>query len=1085
MRIRGEQSRRYVQRSIAQTLGLISLVLCVVSSPAAFAANGTVTNLALAAMGGHAHSWEPGVPVIPEHEPAKANDGSVWSYWEARPENLPSDLGIEWQQPQTLSSVVVRYLDGRMVRGPWVARTQQWARLQYWDNGEWRSISADVFGQETSVVRYRFAPVTTTRIRLLFTEPPDPQDHANTSPVGIYVAEFEAFKDAPFQAVTCPECLQHVNRPEPHFNEEPASDSPYDQAGPLIVEPEQTRIFTDTLTPTLIVRESRWARQPVTASHDANHSILRNGFLALELSTQGDLKETHLSNLVTGEAVDMPRSQAFLLRTATGLVPSGDFKVQRVVTSSTADAAHVRVDLTSLEFAVTMHYDLRKADHFYHKWLSVTNNSRSAAQILDVTVSSLHLPRLTDLMAGAELTYPIAHLSRGGFFEALETVYWDHDGDALTYYPGTTVAPNSSFDSEKAAIGVYQKLGEVIGGWDRGVREWVVEYHAQVSPLPAAWPDIYCEGWSAKVGVKEMQDRPQWTDQFLETLHQLGVRYMDTWEPTQNALAMSPALVQRWVDLAAKHQIGTGWWNDFGSDNPWDWGKPMKPVACKLSPEAEAYYESIVNLVRTHRLLCLHWADFFAVWPCNKPAHGHLPGKYSIYAQGQRMVRFAKEMHEASPGVMLGADGGLTNPQYGRFADDRHHGGGVDAQPAAEPDIHLDRLYGEMNREYLYVAHMTFLRPWFRLLNCVNHFGQESHSHDSAGYRYSLLSALGLAGQLTFDDAPANMGRDIGFTQHWEAWARANKDYLQEGDRLFDRSLHYDAILQGRPDSLAGFSHIRGDRGYVFLANPTPVAQIAELKLALDSPAGQVFGVEEIFPGGMRLSGPANGRYPEGGVLRVTVPGRQVRVLWIAPSSTFNAQLTPTPEDSRAAANDRYIAQWTAERGPSQTAILRSHFGYPANAGALLSSDEPQSAIKEPWAFNRPYLVLTLKYEHAAIQDHWVPDGIALGVAKDAAGTPMTVRVNGVDRRVYAFKTERNQDKDVSRCFFVFLGNEAKPGAVNDVEVTMPIRSGYTFAGAYVDLPDQMPYGELPQNPATVSASTQLTESRSNVAAQK
>jgi len=28
------------------------------------------------------------------------------------------------------------------------------------------------------------------------------------------------------------------------------------------------------------------------------------------------------------------------------------------------------------------------------------------------------------------------------------------------------------------------------------------------------------------------------------------------------------------------------------------------------------------------------------VWPCNNPAHGHLPGKYSIYAQGERMIQF-------------------------------------------------------------------------------------------------------------------------------------------------------------------------------------------------------------------------------------------------------------------------------------------------------------------------------------------------------------------------------------------------------------------------------------------------------------
>ena len=88
------------------------------------------------------------------------------------------------------------------------------------------------------------------------------------------------------------------------------------------------------------------------------------------------------------------------------------------------------------------------------------------------------------------------------------------------------------------------------------------------------------------------------------------------------------------------------------------------------------------------------------------------------------MIKFADDMHAASPGIMLGADGGLTSPQYGRYADDRQHGGGEDAAPAMEPDIHLDRLYADMNRAYLNAAHMTYLRPWYRLLNCVNHLAK-------------------------------------------------------------------------------------------------------------------------------------------------------------------------------------------------------------------------------------------------------------------------------------------------------------------------------------------------------------------------
>ena len=92
-----------------------------------------------------------------------------------RPEQLPADLGLEWSQPQKISSLVVRYFDGKMVRGPAVSRTQPWARIQQWEQDEWKDLEAQILGQETCVVRYVFSPVTTSRIRLLFTEPPDPE----------------------------------------------------------------------------------------------------------------------------------------------------------------------------------------------------------------------------------------------------------------------------------------------------------------------------------------------------------------------------------------------------------------------------------------------------------------------------------------------------------------------------------------------------------------------------------------------------------------------------------------------------------------------------------------------------------------------------------------------------------------------------------------------------------------------------------------------------------------------------------------------------------------------------------------------
>jgi hypothetical protein len=1033
-------------------------------------------DLALSALGGRAHSWESGITVLPGHEPAKANDGSLKSYWAVRAAELPADLGIEWPAPQTISSVVIRYFDGRMVRGPAVARTQEGCRLQYWAQGEWKDLDTVPQGEETSTVRYSFAPVTTTRIRALFTEPPDPESRRSPDRLGIYICELEAYRDVPFQFAGSPGRV--VRMPQirkrtylDHYNEPSTGDTEYNLAGALVVEPKTTRIFTDRLTPTLIVAETHWAQEPVTATTTpAGAASLRNGFLQLDVTAAGHLKETQLKNRVTQEAVSTPQAVAFLLRTSQGEFTPDQFKVVRIDTAgSDAEAARLNAFLTSEKLDVVVHYELRQQDHFLHKWLEVTNKSDANLVLRDVTLSSLGLPHPVDLMAGQELTYPITRLQKGGFFSCLETVYWDHRGDRLTYYPGAALPSGKTLETEKSVVGVYQNTGDVVIEWDSGVRDWVTEYHVHISPPPQIWPDVYCEGWSAKVGLMEFLERPQWTEHVMATAQRLGIRYMDGYEAAHQMAEEPPERVKGFVDLADRFNINTGWWTDFGSDIPWATGAPMKPLACWLSPEGQAYLQRMVEFARTYHLRTMHWADFFEVFPCDRSEHGHLPGKYSIYAQGQRILQFGRDLRAASPGITLGADGGFTNPQYVRYEDSRAHGtfyGGYepgDHFATVEPDIHLDRLYGDMNRVYEFGSHTIYLRPWYRMLNCVNHYGQESEAHDRAGFRYSLLSALAMAGQVTFNAIPENIpDSEVTFARTWLDWAQVHKDYLKEGVKLFDRTAHFSDIWQGDADSLSGFAHIRKDRGYIFLFNPTPLEQIAELTLSLEAPESTRFVAEEVFPGGMTLQGPLGGEYAQNGKLRVTVPAKQVRILWIAPASSAAEKRNFMAEDARVAPWRRYVGEWSITRKTPDTATLRASFTYPEGAGQYLSTSVPESGwAREPWAYDKAYLVFLLKDETQEQNNNWVPD--RLEVAGQEGGTSAAavpgVLVNGVAKTLHPFKTIRNQKPDLTRCYFVELTGEVKPGGPNDVQITLPIRTGLVFTGAYVDLPDQVPAG--------------------------
>jgi hypothetical protein len=1001
-------------------------------------------NLAMQAAGGQMKSWEPGVPVVPGYEPEKAHDGAFRSFWTVPAHALPADLGVEWPEPREISALIVRFATGQTLPMLNSARTQQFARLEYWADGKWKRLQAQLSYGGTTVLRYQFPAVKTPRVRVLFPELPHVLDRIAPDQSGYNVSELEVYRKAPFQNIPVATGLVEVQRGDA-----------------LTIEPQQTRVFSDALRPTLIVAESRWAATPCSAKSTAGTISLENGFLKLDLSTTKGLKEIRLTNRVTDESAALDDSTAFALRASAGNLTPEQFEVAKTeVVSSGPDTAEVRVDLTSPKLDVSVHYRLGRKDHFYHKWLTLKNKGSADLQVLDVTLSSLQLPLPEDLSAGPghqDLSYPVSNLGKGGFFSCIQTVHWDHVGDALTYYPGVTVKPGGSYDTEEAVVGIFRNLGKFWLGMDQGVREWVVEYHQRVSRFTDKWPYAYCEGWAAEMRILGPLEDPKLLDRRMAQAASLGIRYMDGFEPMNQVMEMPEELVKRWVEAADRHRIDTGWWIDWGSKR--NWGGPVAPVMdlpCKCSPEAEDIIRKLVAFVKKNHLRSFHWGDFLRIWPCNDPTHGHLPGKHSIYAQGKRIIKFGEELRAASPGLALNADLGWINPQYARFVDHGQHVDAYDHRPSVSPDLHVDRLYASMNRRYQFVHNGVFLHSWTRSLNCPNHYVyQESARQDSAGFRFGLLSALGFSASVTFNHFPDETAEnDQKFSRHWLAWARSNRDYLKQGDILFDRTFGWsEDAIQGNPETLCGMAHIRKDRGYVFLTNYAPLDQIAELELALDAPAEARFAVQEVYPGGMALKGPADGLYPQGGKLRITVPGYQVRIVRIEPATSATGKLER--EDSRAATYQRYLGQWTLDKQTARVAVLKSQFSYPADGKGYLTKSVPEAEWQlEPWAFDKAYLVFQFKDETRDLNDHWISD--ALFNARYRTG----VRINGIEKPVFAFQAARTKKGGFTRCYFVELAKETKAGAINEIEVAVPLFAGLTFGGAYLDLPDQMPLGE-------------------------
>lgn len=569
-------------------------------------------------------------------------------------------------------------------------------------------------------------------MRLLFTKFSDPAKMHFPEKLGIYISEFEAYEVSPFQGYYSDSLTEHpafgsyLN----HSNETPWDDGYFEIAGPLIVEPKQTKIFIDTLKPTLIVTETDWAKRPASVTKNENIISIENGFLKLTLSSANNIiKETKLQNLVTAETVVLLKSEAFHIKVNDQDYSSGVFKPVKVSVQNNADKtiASIEAELFYQNVDCILHYKLRSQDNFYHKWLTIRNTGSNAI-VYDVMLSDLNLPNRVDLMAGHELTYPVSRLNKGGFFPCLEIMYWDHIGDALTYYPSKILNTDISFETEKTVVGVYKNTGEIVGNWDLGVKDWVIKYQNQISPIRKEWPDFYCEGWAANLSINELSYFPELTKKRLEIAGKIGVRYMDTYEPLHTVLDLPKQKVQQWLDLCKQNNIGTGFWIDWGSANDWDSGQLKKPNINKLTLDAEAYYKTIIESTSRMGLKAFHWGDFLQIFPINDSLQKYLSDKYSVYQQGQRVLKTWEEILTVSPDAMLGGDGGMTNPQWVSHLDGRSFGVitdypyEYDHHPALLPDIHLDRLYADMNRGYNYRLHYTYLRPYFRELNILSLF---------------------------------------------------------------------------------------------------------------------------------------------------------------------------------------------------------------------------------------------------------------------------------------------------------------------------------------------------------------------------
>ncbi len=115
--------------------------------------------------------WVPRREFKKEYSPSRVNDGEDRTYWTSNvpTQAPPKDIGIEWEKPVTISSVVVKYVNEDF------QPPTQGEELQYQkgEEGVWEKLEAEVTEDRGRCIRiYNFNPTQVRRVRLYITEFP-------------------------------------------------------------------------------------------------------------------------------------------------------------------------------------------------------------------------------------------------------------------------------------------------------------------------------------------------------------------------------------------------------------------------------------------------------------------------------------------------------------------------------------------------------------------------------------------------------------------------------------------------------------------------------------------------------------------------------------------------------------------------------------------------------------------------------------------------------------------------------------------------------------------------------------------------
>lgn len=255
---------------------------------------------------------------------------------------------------------------------------------------------------------------------------------------------------------------------------------------------------------------------------------------------------------------------------------------------------------------------------------------------------------------------------------------------------------------------------------------------------------------------------------------------------------------------------------------------------------------------------------------CYDASHGHEPGNCE-FQQYRNATRMIARLRERFPRIFLEIYWGLK--EAGSWSL-RGLNSLENAYENASPPPPGMTAADDLRFQHWFNHNYRFIPTYMNM-------AQMNFKKEANGHLYSLLSCLSASTHASLADwvpvtSEQQARETFALMRRWEDWATRNHTYLQDRVDLFG--------MPCRKGGIDGTAHIRGDRGFIFVFNPTGEVRYGRIPLAgmIGLNRGRRFSITEISTGSSK---------------RMGVRERNSNLTFeIAPKSAMLFELLPTQE---------------------------------------------------------------------------------------------------------------------------------------------------------------------------------------------